>query len=156
MPQEIERKFLVTDTSATAPWRAGRGVAFCQGYLNRDKRRTVRVRIADGAAFLTVKGESVGAVRAEFEYAIPVADAQALLGLCDGPLITKTRFSVAHHGMTWEVDVFEGDNAGLVVAEVELVAQDQPLDLPGWVGTEVTQDARYFNSNLATHPFVQW
>ena len=156
MAVEIERKFLVIDTSAQAPWRCVTGVAYRQGYLNRDKARTVRVRIAGDAAFLTIKGLSVGATRTEFEYAIPLADAQALLALCDGPLIYKTRYVLAHQGTTWEVDEFAGDNAGLVVAEVELASEAQAFDKPEWLGAEVTQDARYFNSSLASHPFGQW
>ena len=156
MSVEIERKFLVADTSAQALWRGAPGVAYRQGYLNRDKIRTVRVRIAGDAGFLTVKGVSVGATRAEFEYAIPLADAQALLALCDGPLIEKTRHVLVHQGTRWEVDEFAGDNAGLVVAEVELQSEAQAFDLPGWLGEEVTQDARYFNSNLASRPFSIW
>lgn len=156
MAVEIERKFLVADMSAQAPWRAAPGVAYRQGYLNRDKTRTVRVRIAGDVAFLTIKGVSVGATRAEFEYAIPVADAQALLALCDGPLIEKTRHVLLHQGTTWEVDDFAGDNAGLVVAEVELSSESQTFEKPDWLGDEVTQDARYFNSNLASQPFARW
>ena len=156
MSVEIERKFLVADTSAQALWRGAPGVAYRQGYLNRDKIRTVRVRIAGDAGFLTVKGVSVGATRAEFEYAIPLADAQALLALCDGPLIEKTRHVLVHQGTRWEVDEFAGDNAGLVVAEVELQSEAQAFDLPGWLGDEVTHDARYFNSNLASRPFNTW
>ena len=156
MAVEIERKFLVADVSATAAWRVAPGVAYRQGYLSRDKHRTVRVRTAGDAAFLTIKGVSVGATRAEFEYAIPLADAQALLALCDGPLIEKTRHVVAHQGMTWEVDDFAGDNAGLVVAEVELQSEAQGFEQPDWLGAEVTHDARYFNSNLGQHPFASW
>lgn len=156
MAIEIERKFLVADTSADALWRAAPGVAYRQGYLNRDKARTVRVRQAGDAAFLTIKGVSVGATRAEFEYPIPVADAQALLRLCDGPWVEKTRYVVQHGGTTWEVDVFAGDNAGLVVAEVELHSEAQSFEKPPWLGDEVTHDARYFNSNLASHPFCRW
>ena len=156
MATEIERKFLVADTSAQAAWRGAPGVAYRQGYLNRDKTRTVRVRTAGDAAFLTIKGVSVGATRAEFEYAIPLADAQALLALCDGPLIEKTRYVLVHQGTGWEVDVFAGDNAGLVVAEVELQSEAQAFAKPDWLGDEVTQDARYFNSNLASHPFARW
>jgi adenylate cyclase len=153
MAIEIERKFLVHGTA----WKAGiAGVPYCQGYLNHDKQRTVRVRIAGNAAFLTIKGPSVGATRAEFEYPIPVADAQALLPLCDGPLIEKTRYVLQHAGTTWEVDEFGGANAGLVVAEVELTHEDQPFAKPDWLGEEVTHDARYFNSNLATVPFQVW
>lgn len=156
MAIEIERKFLVADASAQAAWRAAPGVAYRQGYLNRDKTRTVRVRIAGDAAFLTIKGVSVGATRAEFEYAIPVVDAQALLALCDGPLVEKTRHVLVYQGTTWEVDDFAGDNTGLVVAEVELHSETQTFEKPAWLGSEVTQDARYFNSNLASHPFARW
>jgi adenylate cyclase len=149
---EIERKFLVLDMR----WQTEPGVPYRQGYLNRDKARTVRVRIAGEGAFLTIKGVSVGATRTEFEYPIPAADAQALLALCEGPLIEKTRYRVLHEGTLWEVDVFAGDNAGLVVAEVELTSEDQPFARPAWLGVEVTHDARYFNSNLASHPFAMW
>lgn len=152
MAIEIERKFLVTDGA----WQQAPGVLYRQGYLNRDKARTVRVRVAGDAAFLTIKGSSVGATRAEFEYPIPLADAQALLALCDGPLVEKTRHVLAHEGTVWEVDVFAGDNAGLVVAEVELGSEDQTFVRPDWLGEEVTQDPRYFNSNLAGHPFTKW
>lgn len=152
MGVEIERKFLVHGTA----WKQSEGVPYRQGYLNRDKHRTVRVRVAGDAAFLTVKGLSRGATRAEFEYAIPLAEAQQLLALCDGPLIEKTRYVIPYQGTTWEVDEFLGDNAGLVVAEVELQNEDQPFARPPWLGAEVTQDARYFNSSLASVPYCQW
>jgi adenylate cyclase len=149
---EIERKFRVTGDA----WRNDSGVLYRQGYLNRDKVRTVRIRIAGSAAFLTIKGKSTGATRAEFEYPVPMDDAQALLALCDGPLIEKTRYIVLHAGHRWEVDEFAGDNAGLVVAELELSAEDEAFERPAWLGEEVTHDARYFNSNLATQPFCTW
>lgn len=152
MAVEIERKYLVMGQ----PWLQVPGVVYRQGYLNRDKTRTVRVRIAGEAAFLTIKGVNVGATRAEFEYPIPLADAEALLALCDGPLIEKTRYLLDHAGTRWELDVFAGDNAGLVVAEVELASEDQAFARPDWLGDEVTQDARYFNSNLAVHPYCRW
>ncbi len=152
MAVEIERKFLVTGNA----WRNDSGVLYRQGYLNRDKVRTVRIRIAGGAAFLTIKGKSTGATRAEFEYPVPMDDAQALLALCDGPLIEKTRYIVLHAGHRWEVDEFAGDNAGLVVAELELSAEDEAFERPAWLGEEVTHDTRYFNSNLATQPFCTW
>ncbi len=152
MAVEIERKFLVTGDA----WRNDGGVLYRQGYLNRDKMRTVRIRIAGDAAFLTIKGKSTGASRAEFEYPVPMDDAQALLALCDGPLIEKTRYIVLHAGHRWEVDEFAGDNAGLVVAELELSAEDEAFDAPTWLGAEVTHDARYFNSNLASQPFCTW
>ena len=149
---EIERKFLVVGDD----WRQAPAVPYAQGYLNRDKQRTVRVRIAQGAAWLTIKGASVGATRAEFEYPIPVADAEQLLALCDGPLVRKLRRVVVHAGATWEIDEFQGDNAGLVVAEIELASEDAPFEAPPWLGAEVTHDARYFNSNLAAAPFSTW
>lgn len=152
MATEIERKFLVTGNT----WRTGNPTPFRQGYLNRDKERTVRVRIAGTHAFLTIKGPSIGASRAEFEYEIPVTDAEQLLLLCDGPLIEKTRYLVQHHGMTWEVDEFHGANAGLVVAEIELQSEMQGFSKPEWVNTEVTNDKRYYNSNLATNPYKNW
>ena len=153
MAVEIERKFLVADIGADAAWRTAPGVAYGQGYLNQDKERTVRVRIAGNVAYLTIKGVSVGVTRAEFEYPIPVTDAEALLLLCDGPLIEKTRHVLQHAGTTWEVDVFAGDNAGLVVAEVELQSESQEFEKPDWLGLEVTHEDRYFNSKLVTHPF---
>lgn len=153
MAVEIERKFLVQNM----PWRAGvAGVRYVQGYLNRDKARTVRVRIAGTQGFLTIKGESVGATRAEFEYPIPLADAQALLALCDGPLVEKTRYVVRVGATCWEVDVFAADNAGLVLAEVELPHEEAGFARPDWLGAEVTHDPRYFNSNLAVYPFTRW
>jgi len=155
MAVEIERKFLVQGSD----WRQGAGLQLSQGYLNRDPARTVRVRIAGRQAFLTIKGISQGAQmmsRQEFEYEIPMADAEALLKLCDGPVIEKLRRRIAVGGHVWEVDEFFGDNAGLVVAEVELNSEEQSFDKPAWLGAEVTHDARYFNSNLAAHPYSQW
>ena len=149
---EIERKFLVVGDD----WRQAPAVAYAQGYLNRDKQRTVRVRIAQDLAWLTVKGASNGPTRAEFEFAIPLDDARQMLALCDGPLVRKQRRVVVHAGATWEIDEFEGDNAGLVVAEIELASEDEAFEAPAWLGAEVTHDARYFNSNLATAPFATW
>ena len=149
MATEIERKFLVQGT----PWRNGSGVRFSQGYLNRDKERTVRVRIAGDKAFLTIKGVTQGASRAEFEYEIPVSDAQQLIKLSDGTIIQKNRYVIVHEGSTWEVDEFLGDNAGLVLAEIELKSEDQPFSRPPWLGAEVTHDRRYYNSSLASHPY---
>ena len=149
---EIERKFLVVGEG----WRQAPALAYAQGYLNRDKQRTVRVRIVEGRAWLTVKGANVGATRAEFEYPIPLADAEQLLALCDGPLVRKRRRVIEHAGARWEIDEFEGDNAGLVVAEIELASEDAAFEAPPWLGEEVTHDARYFNSNLATAPFRTW
>lgn len=149
---EIERKFLVTG----AAWRQAAGVRLSQGYLNRNKERTVRVRIAGEKALLTIKGVTVGASRAEFEYEIPASDAEHLLKLSDGPVIEKVRRVIQIDGATWEVDEFLGENVGLVVAEIELQSEDQAFAKPEWLGEEVTHDSRYFNSSLATHPFTRW
>ena len=152
MATEIERKFCVEGTS----WRQGNSVRLSQGYLNRDKHRTVRVRIAGDEAFLTVKSVRQGVTRGEFEYAIPVADAEQLLKLSDGPVVEKNRHVIVHEGSKWEVDEFLGDNAGLVIAEIELTSEDQPFSRPAWLGREVTHDNRYYNSNLAAHPYKEW
>jgi adenylate cyclase len=151
---EIERKFRVTGEG----WRNAARQYFCQGYLNRDKHRTVRVRVrvADEQAFLTIKGLTTGASRVEFEYSIPVADARALLLLCDGALIEKYRYLSHHAGMCWEVDEFLGDNQGLVIAEIELQSETQSFVRPDWLGEEVTQDARYYNANLVDQPYKLW
>ncbi|MCV2367157.1 CYTH domain-containing protein [Roseateles oligotrophus] len=152
MAIEIERKFLVIGDA----WKQGAGEFISQGYLSRDPCRTVRVRVKGAEAWLTIKGQSVGASRAEFEYAIPLADAEQLLTLCEGPLVEKIRRIVPHAGMDWEVDEFLGDNAGLVVAEIELESAEQHFEPPPWLGQEVTEDVRYFNSQLAMWPFVTW
>jgi CYTH domain-containing protein len=152
MAIEIERKFLTVNDA----WRSASAVYFCQGYLNRSKERTVRIRVAGELGFLTIKGASTGASRAEFEYEIPLADAKQLLALCDGPLIEKYRRNITFAGMLWEVDEFLGDNQGLVVAEIELESESQSFSKPDWIGEEVTQDARYYNSNLSINPFSNW
>lgn len=151
---EIERKFLVVGEGWRQP--AGAQTRFCQGYLSRDPARTVRVRLAGERAFLTIKGATTGATRAEFEYEIPPADARALLALCDGPVVDKIRHVAVVEGMGWEIDEFLGANAGLVVAEIELQCEDQPFTRPAWLGREVTDDARYVNANLAVRPFAAW
>jgi adenylate cyclase len=152
MATEIERKFLVQGR----PWQAGSGTRIVQGYLNRAKERTVRVRIKGPEAFITIKSVTQGATRAEFEYAIPLADAEQLLQLSDGPIIEKIRYVIEHAGSYWEVDEFLGDNAGLVMAELELESEQQSFSRPAWLGREVTDDRRYYNSNLAGAPFKQW
>jgi CYTH domain-containing protein len=154
MPKEIERKFLVVGE----PWRASApGARYRQGYLSSQPERTVRVRVDGTKGKLTIKGVTRGATRDEFEYEIPLADAEFLLEhLCERPLIEKTRYTLPFGGRTWEIDVFEGDNQGLVIAEVELVAEDQQVSLPPWAAREVTDDARYFNANLVKRPFKTW
>jgi adenylate cyclase len=151
---EIERKFLMGGDA----WRAlGVPVLLRQGYLNSDPARTVRVRIEGGQATLTIKGRNVGATRGEWEYPIALEEAGELLdGLCERPLIEKTRRRIEVAGHTWEVDEFLGANAGLVVAEIELASEDAVFDKPEWVGEEVTGDVRYYNSNLIRLPFSAW
>lgn len=153
MGKEIERKFLVTGNG----WRDAPATTYRQGYLSTDRNRTVRVRVAGDKGFLTIKGITVGASRTEYEYPIPVEDAlEMLANLCLRPLIEKRRYRVDHGGPIWEVDVFFGDNEGLILAEVELENESQQIDLPPWIGREVTGDARFYNANLITHPYRSW
>jgi adenylate cyclase len=154
MPQEIEHKFLVR-LDVWKPTESG--VVYRQGYLSSAKERVVRVRIAGERAFLTIKGPAHGITRLEFEYAIPVADAATLLDLlCEHPLIEKTRYRQSFGGRAWEIDVFHGDNAGLVVAELEVADESEQFEPPPWLGREVSGDPRYFNSNLASNPYKNW
>lgn len=150
---EIERKFLVKDDS----WKAAAepGQVCRQGYLCSGGGKTVRVRIIGGRAFLTIKGPTSGISRAEYEYEIPVDDAETMLTLCGDP-VEKVRYFVLHAGMQWELDVFSGANEGLVLAEIELESESQQIDLPNWAGQEVSGDKRYFNAYLAQHPFSLW
>ncbi len=154
MGKEIERKFLLKNDA----WRAAaRAVPCRQGYLSREKDRTVRVRVMGGKGFLTIKGVAAGLARAEFEYEIPVDDAHAMLdNMAERPLIEKVRHFVRHAGLTWEIDEFSGENAGLVMAEVELDHEDQPISKPDWLGEEVTDDPRYYNANLVKNPYQAW
>jgi CYTH domain-containing protein len=153
---EIERKFLVNDRSIVAGIV---GTRICQGYLSLDPERTVRVRLAGTRASITIKGISSasGITRAEYEYEIPANEAEELLdAMAVGPLIEKTRYRRTVGRLTWEVDVFEGENEGLVVAEVELPSEGAALILPDWIGEEVTGDPRYYNASLVMHPFREW
>lgn len=154
MSVEIERKFLVRDVR----WKSlGQGVLLRQGYLSSHPERIVRVRIEGASAMLTIKGRTTGASRGEWEYPIPLDDARIFLDtLCEKPVIEKYRYRIPHAGMLWEVDEFLGENQGLVVAEIELTAEDQPFSKPDWIGDEVTNDARYANANLLRHPFSRW
>lgn len=153
MGKEIERKFLVTGDA----WRRGEGIRVRQGYISRGEGHTVRVRSTSVGAYLTVKGARQGVTRSEFEYEIPLDDAEELLdSVCVKPLIEKTRYVIPFRGLTWEVDEFFGENQGLVIAEVELEREDQEFDKPDWVGDEVTGDPRYYNANLVANPYSKW
>lgn len=155
MAQEIERKFLVSNDS----WRqAAVGKAYCQGYIKTaNPGQSVRVRIAGDQGRLTIKGPAQGLSRAEFEYPIPVADAKEMLEtLCDRPLIEKTRYRLPIDNVVWEIDEFHGDNAGLIVAEVELTSENQSVNLPDWIGQEVSGEIKYYNSSLVKHPYSSW
>lgn len=153
---EIERKFLVK--SPEFKDQATGCSHFVQGYITSPPAKTVRVRIADDKAYLTIKGSgsASGMSRFEWEMEIPGRDALALLGICEGGVIEKDRYYVPFAGHTFEVDEFFGDNEGLVMAEVELSSEDEAFEKPEWLGQEVTGDSRYYNSSLRKHPYIQW
>lgn len=154
MAVEIERKFLVNGED----WRSlGRATVLRQGYILADHGRTVRVRVAGDRGYLTLKGPSSGLSRAEYEYDIPLTDAEEMLRLlCLAPIIEKNRYTIPIEDVVWEVDEFLGENAGLILAEVELISETQAIALPEWIGEEVSGDPRYFNSFLTKHPYSQW
>ena len=154
MGTEIERKFLLKSDE----WRSlGKGVYYRQGYLNSARERTVRVRTINEKGFLTIKGISVGATRAEYEYEIPKDECNAMLDdLVEKPIIEKNRYKVGYKGFTWEIDEFLEENKGLIVAEVELESEEQQFEKPAWIGKEVTGDSKYFNSNLINYPYTKW
>lgn len=155
MPTEIERKFLVSGNV----WRSDvkQEVSIAQGYLVTEPERAVRVRIpGTGPATLNIKGPTHGATRAEFEYEIPRSEGNGILEMCRRPIIEKTRHVVECNGELWEVDVFEGANEGLCLAEIELDSESQEFDQPDWLGREVTGDSRFFNASLFDHPYAKW
>lgn len=154
MGLEIERKFLLKNDK----WRkkVKQEIQIKQGYLNSNKKRTVRIRIADNTGFITVKGKTKQATRKEFEYEIPIEDAKELLKLCKKPIVEKTRYLIEYKKKTWEIDEFYGVNQGLVVAEIELEDENEEISIPKWIGKEVTLDARYYNSSLIENPFSKW
>jgi adenylate cyclase len=152
MPIEIERKFLVMGTE----WHESFSIHIHQCYLCRENGLTIRVRLSSENAFLTIKGIKKGISRPEFEYEIPVADAEQLLKLSDGAIIEKVRHVVSYKGYTWEVDEFLGENKGLIIAEIELETEDQLFERPDWLGGEVTGDPRYANAYLASNPYSTW
>lgn len=152
---EIERKFLVKKDKWAQVVKEERSL-FRQGYILSDSQKTVRVRLTDTEAFLTIKGQTVGASRHEFEYSIPMEDARHMLdNFCNSEL-SKIRYFIPHDGHTWEVDEFLGQNEGLIVAEIELSSEDEQFSLPDWVDKDVTAEKKYTNSNLAVRPFTKW
>lgn len=158
MGKEIERKYLVKQ----AEWKtykdniSATGFKYYQGYISTIDATTVRLRTIGNQGYLTIKGKTIGHTRSEFEYPIPLQDAESMLQtLCVKPLIEKVRYKVGYGHLTWEVDEFLGDNTGLILAEVELLAEDQFIDLPTWIDKEVTEK-RYFNSSLVQYPYNQW
>jgi adenylate cyclase len=155
MATEIERKFLLRNDG----WRAeaDEGQVIRQGYLAGSEKSSIRVRVADDKANLNIKSATLDVTRQEYEYEIPIAEANELLDtLCEGPLIEKTRYHVHHANHLWEVDVFSGDNEGLVVAEIELASTEESFEKPDWLGDEVSNDKRYYNVCLVKHPYKDW
>lgn len=155
MPKEIERKFLVDLTKITLP----DGEPIKQGYfpIADTVKTVVRIRVKGKKAYLTIKGGNKGAVRAEYEYAIPINEALEMLeAMCQKPFIDKTRHEILVGKHLWEVDIFHGENNGLVVAEIELSEENEAFELPSWVREEVTHDSKYYNSNLLLNPYKQW
>jgi len=154
MGREIERKYLVKDFSFK---EFSKGILIKQGYLSTDERATVRIRIAGDRAFITVKGQSTGPAQTEYEYEIPVRDAEEMLSnLCRKPVIEKYRYKFEYKGFIWEIDEFLKDNEGLIIAEIELEDENQDFPVPYFIGKEVTFDYRYRNSYLASHPYKTW
>ncbi|MGL4882272.1 MAG: CYTH domain-containing protein [Waterburya sp.] len=162
MGKEIERKYLVNQVAwheykaELANTSLALGIKYCQGYLPTQDETTVRLRIIGDRGYLTIKSKTIGITRSEFEYSIPVEDAQEMIDtLCLKPLIEKIRYKINHGDLIWEVDEFLGDNAGLIIAEIELKNEQQQVDLPHWIEREVN-DQKYFNSSLVKYPYSQW
>jgi CYTH domain-containing protein len=151
---EIERKFLIENDD----WKKSIKKEFVirQAYLASDPERTVRVRIKEDKGTITIKGITTNATRAEYEYEIPLQDAKEMIELGEKPIIEKRRYIVNEHQKTWEIDVFERENQGLVLAEIELGSEDEAIELPAWIGKEVTQEEKYYNANLMRYPFSKW
>ncbi|MCF8235364.1 MAG: CYTH domain-containing protein [Bacteroidales bacterium] len=154
MPKEIERKFLVRSKTYR---KNAKKHYIKQAFLSRAKKRVVRIRILDDDGFLTIKGISKGSVRREYEYRIPRQEAEEMISnLCKKPIIEKYRYVLEYKGHVWEVDEFMGENEGLILAEIELDRPEQEFEKPSWLGEEVTEDNRYFNSNLSKYPYKNW
>lgn len=156
MATEIERKYLVQMEAWQQAKVSAEYTLIYQGYLSLEAERTVRIRIKKEIALLTIKGKTEGISRLEFEYQIPLNDGLELLKICQGSIIKKKRYILPYDNLIWEIDEFEGDNAGLTVAEVELDSENQTFALPPWIKEEVSDDNRYYNSNLVLHPFKNW
>ncbi|MBN3004972.1 CYTH domain-containing protein [Chromobacterium alkanivorans] len=153
MAVEIERRFIVVGDA----WRGlAPGVQYRQGYLSVEKERTVRVRVVGDQAWLTLKSNISNVSRHEFEYPVPLADAQTIMAAMCPMVVDKLRHRIEHGGFVWEVDEFFGDNAGLVLAEIELPDESTPFDQPAWIGEEVTEDGRYTNAYLSKNPYSRW
>lgn len=153
MAVEIERRFIVVGDA----WRGlAPGVQYRQGYLSVEKERTVRVRVVGDQAWLTLKSNISNVSRHEFEYPVPLADAQTIMGAMCPMVVDKLRHRIEHGGFIWEVDEFFGDNTGLVLAEIELPDESTPFDQPAWIGEEVTEDGRYTNAYLSKNPYSRW
>ena len=155
MAIEIERKFLIN----VAKWKVAakdKGTYYKQGYLLIEPGKTIRVRVSDLQGFITIKGPAAGASRPEFEYEIPLADAEELLKKFCLSVISKIRYNIYYLGKQWEVDEFLDENEGLMVAEIELSSEDEAIDLPGWIENEVTGEEKYYNSNLSRNPYKTW
>jgi adenylate cyclase len=155
MPLEIEKKYLVNKQKWNETDKP-KGQFFRQGYLLTDPNKTIRVRLTDTKSYLTIKGLSVGATRPEFEYEIPKDEAEELLDMFAISDLTKIRYKILFNNKLWEVDAFLGDNAGLIVAEIELENEDEVFDLPNWIDNEVTGENKYYNSNLSVLPYKNW
>jgi adenylate cyclase len=155
MPKEIERKFLLNEAAWNALQKPA-GVHYRQGYILSEESRTIRARVAGTKGYITLKGKAQGISRDEFEYEIPVHEAEEILTSFARNGTEKTRYRISNAGHIWEVDVFTGDNEGLIVAEIELGSEDETFAKPEWIAQEVTDDTRYYNSNLAVHPFKHW
>lgn len=154
MGKEIERKFKVKDDTFK---ELSEGRLYRQGYLGIEPESTVRVRIANNKGFITIKGAVSGAERREYEYEIPASEANEMIDfLCKKPVIEKYRYALTFGGFIWEIDEFLGENKGLVLAEIELQSKDQQFQIPDWIGEEVTNDMRYYNSNLVENPYCKW
>ena len=154
MAIEIERKFLVKEKPFSI---AKRSLKINQGYIINEKSKVIRVREKGDDYFLTIKGNNIGISRLEYDFPISKEDAKELIfHFCKTTLIEKTRHYIEYEEHTWEVDEFHGKNNGLIVAEIELESEDEKFEIPDWVGEEVTQDDRYYNMNLAIHPFTSW